>query len=207
MSDLFFHASYSFVIDLSNCKVGKEGIHQLLMEIIRRDGFFLHRWNNWTIISEKIVCSHVGEPFGNLRFKEEVIITDNSLCFRYVEQTDQQVMLPNIQSFVCMMLYAVKAAEQVQNGFDVHAVKCTVELENNAEVYFYEKYSPLTVDFSRLLKYGIPHEKRFEIEVESHGDVYALFNRFYQQYYTSSSIVKPYVTLIKEQFDKTYAAI
>lgn len=209
MNDLIYKASYSFVITIPLCKVGKEGVHQLLIEIIKRQekNCFLHRWNSWSLIDEGLVCRYEGEPFGNLHFKDEIIITDDTISCRYEECTDQQVMLPNIQSFVYMMLFAVKTAEQLQNGFDIHAANCMVELENNADVYFYEKYSPLPVDYSRLLKYGIPHKLDFGINVESHDDVFVLFNRFYQQYKSEGSVAKPYISLIKELFEHTYDAI
>ena len=135
MSDLFSQASYAFIITMPNCKVGKEGIHQLLIEVIKRYGnsYLANKWNRWSNSDGNLTCFYFEEPFGNLRFKELVTITDNAISYKYVEQTDQKVMLPNIQNFIYMMLFAVKTAEQLQGGFEKHSAKCEVKIENNAD--------------------------------------------------------------------------
>lgn len=209
MSDLVYNASYAFNIKLPKCKVGKEGIHQLLMELVRRfgDKYLLNRWNKWLDSDNGLICRYTGEPFGNLRIEEWVTITDDTISYKYVEYTDQQVMLPNIMSLIYMMLFAVKTAEQLQGGFEKHSSKCEVKMENNADVYFYEKYNPLVVDYLFLLKYTISKNLGYEIELENHDDVYALFNRFYNQYKSESSVAKPYITLVKDKFEQLYGAI
>lgn len=209
MSDLVYNASYAFNIKLLQCKVGKEGIHQLLMEMVRRygDKYLLNRWNEWLDSDNGLICRYTGEPFGNLRFEEWVTIADDTISYKYVEYTDQQVMLPNIMSFIYMMLFAVKTAEQLQGDFEKHSAKCEVKMENNADVYFYEKYNPLAVDYLFLLKYTISKNLGYEIELESHDDVYVLFNRFYNQYKSENSVAKPYITLVKDKFEQLYGAI
>lgn len=209
MIDLVYYASYAFNINLPKCKVGKEGIHQLLMDIVERHGnkYLSNKWNGWVVKDNSLICHYVGEPFGNLRFEEWVIITDDTISYKYVEHTDQQVMIPNIMSLIYMMLFAVKTAEQLQGGFEKHSSKCEVKMENNADVYFYEKYNPLAVDYLFLLKYTISKNLGYEIELENYDDVYVLFNRFYNQYKSESSVAKPYITLVKDKFEQLYGAI
>ena len=209
MSDLIYYASYAFNIKILNCKVGKEGIHQLLMDIIKHydNKYLSNRWSDWVDMDNVMICRYVGEPFENLRFDEWVTITDDMISYRYVENTDQQVMLPNIMSFIYVLLFAIKAAEQLQDGFEKHPIKCDVKVENNGNVYFYEKYNPLVVDYLLLLKYTISSNVCYEIELESHDDVYVMFNRFYNQYKTDSSVAKPYITLVRDSFEQFYDAI
>ena len=209
MSNLVYYASYAFNIKLPKCKVGKEGIHQLLMDIVKRHGnkYLLTRWNGWVVRDNGLICRYVGEPFGNLRFEECVIITDDTISYNYVEYTDQQVMLPNILSFIHMLLFGIKAVEQLQGGFEKHSAKCEVKMENNGEVYFYEKYNPLAVDYLFLLKYTIGKNVGYEIDLENHDDVFVLFNRFYNQYKSDSSFAKPYINLVKDSFEQFYDAI
>ena len=209
MSDLFSQASYAFIITMPNCKVGKEGIHQLLIEVIKRYGnsYLANKWNRWSNSDGNLTCFYFEEPFGNLRFKELVTITDNAISYKYVEQTDQKVMLPNIQNFIYMMLFAVKTAEQLQGGFEKHSAKCEVKIENNADAYFYEKYNPLAVDYLFLLQYIIGRNVKYEVEMENHNDIYLLFNRFYNQYKSEGSVAKPYITLVKDNFDQLYGSI
>lgn len=208
MSDLIYYASYAFNIKIPNCKVGKEGVHQLLMDIVKRhgDNYLSNRWGGWFNSDKGLICRYVGEPFGNLRFDECVTITGDTISYRYVENTDQQVLLPNILSFIYMLLFALKTAEQLQDGFENHSVKCEVKVENNGNVYFYEKYNPLAVDYLFLLKYTISSNVCYEIELKSHNDVYLLVNRFYNQYKTDSSVAKPYITLVRDSFEQFYDA-
>lgn len=209
MSDLFSQASYAFIITMPNCKVGKEGVHQLLIEVIKRYGnkYLSNKWSRWSNGGDNLTCRYTGEPFGNLRFEELVTITDYAISYKYVEHTDQKVMLPNIQSFIYMMLFAVNTVEQLQGGFEKHSAKCEVKMENNADVYFYEKYTPLAVDYLFMLKYILDRNVKYEMELENHDDIYLLFNRFYNQYKSESSVAKPYITIVKENFDQFYGSI
>lgn len=209
MSELFSQASYAFIITIPNCKVGKEGVHQLLMELIKRYGnsYIVNKWNRWSNSDSNLTCFYSEEPFGNLHFEEWVTITDHTISYKYVEQTDQKVMLPNIQSFIYMMLFAAKTIEQIQGGFEKHSAKCEVKMENNADVYFYEKYSPLAVDYLFMLKYIMGRNVKYEMELENHDDIYLLFNRFYNQYKSESSVAKPYITLVKDNFNQFYGSI
>ena len=76
--------------------------------------------------------------------------------------------------------------------------------EGQAKLYKEEKYSPLAVDFSRMLKYCLKKNTGFEIELENKEDVYLLINRIYQQYKSEHSLEKPYVTVVKGSFDLMY---
>lgn len=209
MNILRYKASFSFMISLQGCKAGKEGVHQLLKAIIERCGnnYLAHRWGNWLNRNHSLICHYAGEPFANLRFDEIITITDDAITYQYEELTNQQVMLPNTISFIYTLLFSVKTAEQLQGAFDEHPVKVEIQVENNADTYFYEKYCPLAVDYSILLKYAIDRNVSYEVVLENHKDVYLLFNRFFNQYKAEGSVAKPYITLVKDIFEQTYDAI
>lgn len=209
MNDLMFKALFTFNITFLGCKVGKEGIHKALMEIVNRqkNAYLTHRWSKWLNSENGLFCNYTGEPFGNLRFEELVNITDENISYKYEECTNQQIMLPNTQSYIYMMLFAVKTVEQLLGGFNEHSVRCEIKLENNADTYFYEKYNPLSVDYSFLLKYAIGRNVNFTIELENHEDVYILFNRFFNQYKAEGSIANSCITLVKDLFEQIYGAI
>ena len=207
MEELQYKAVFSFELLLSSCKIGKEGIDQEIMAALKRQeekGMYPIKWNRETSANGGVVLKYEGAPFTNLTYKNEFVIGDNTIAFTYEERTNQQVMLPNISSYVYMLLLAIKVAEKVNGDFDKNSVKCNVKIENNTDCYFYEKYSPLAVDFSRMLKYCLKKNTGFEIELENKEDVYLLINRIYQQYKSEHSVEKPYVTVVKGSFDLMY---
>lgn len=207
MTNLQYIASFSFEVILSKCKAGKEGLDQSIMEIIKhleKKGLYPIRWNRKMNSKGDIVLEYEGNPFANLSFKDCFVIGDNLISFTYEERTDQQVMLPNIYSYVYMLLVAIKVAKTLNGDFDKHSITCSVRIENNTDCYFYEKFSPLVVDYSRMLKYRLGKNVSFEFEVEKEEDVYMLVNRIYRQYMSDESVEKPYVTVIREHFNQLY---
>lgn len=207
MEGLQYKALFSFELLLSSCKIGKEGIDQEIMAALRRQeekGMFAIKWNRGTSANGDVVLKYESAPFANLTYKNELVIGDNTIAFTYGEKTNQQVMLPNIYSYVYMLLTATKVAEKVNGGFDKNSVKCSVKIDNNTNCYFHEKYSPLKVEFSKMLKYGLKEDPGFVIELANKEDVYLLINRIYQHYRSENSLVKPYVTVVKDSFDLMY---
>lgn len=207
MEELQYKAVFSFELLLSSCKIGKEGIVQEIMAALSRQeeiGMYPIKWNRKTCTNGDIVLKYEGAPFTNLTYKNEFVIGDNTIAFTYEEKTNQQVMLPNIYSYVFMLLTAIKVAEKVNGDFDKNSVKCSVKIDNNTDCYFHEKYSPLAVEFSRMLKYSLKKEPGFVIELENKEDVYLLTNRIYQHYKSEHSLEKPYVTVVKDRFDLMY---
>ena len=207
MEELQYKAVFSFELLLSSCKIGKEGIDQEIMAALRRQeekGRYPIKWNRRTSANGDIVLTYESAPFTNMTYKNEFVIGDNTIAFTYEERTNQQVMLPNIYSYVFMLLTAIKVSEKVNGNFDKNSVNCNVKIENNTDCYFHEKYSPLAVEFSRMLKYNLKKDPGFEIELENRGNVYLLINRIYHHYKSEHSLVKPYVTVIKDSFDLMY---
>ena len=205
--ELPFFAKFIFELSMPDCKVGKEGIYMGLNKLLNKKNENetpLFRWNECHDSGKGIECSYKDTPFANLFFCEELTITENRIIFAYTENTSQQLMLPNIHFFVRMLLIAIKAAEKVNGSFEEHYINSHISVEHNGDCFFYEKYSPLAVDYSFMLKYGIEKRIDFEFKIESNDDVYLLANRFYHQYKTSQSIVKPYVTVLKDSFDEVY---
>lgn len=207
MEELQYKAVFSFELLLSSCKIGKEGIDQEIMAALKRQeekGMYPNKWNRGTNANGDVVLKYESAPFTNLTNKNEFVIGDNTIAFTYEEKTNQQVMLPNIYSYVFMLLTSIKVAEKVNGGFDKKSVKCSVKMENNTDCYFHEKYSPVAVEFSRMLKYGLKNDLGFVIEIENKEDVYLLINRIYQRYRSEQSVEKPYVTVLKDSFDLMY---
>lgn len=207
MTDLQYIAKYFFEIRLPSFKTGKERIIQEIMTTINcqeNKGIYPIRWNSITNSNGEIVLDYERAPFINLFYKNEFVIGDNTITFTYEERTNQKVMLPNIYSYVYMLLLAMKVAEKMNGNFDKHCVKCRVMIDNNTDCYFYEKYSPLTVEYSRMLKYCLCRNVDFVIDVENKEHVYLLVNRIYQQYRSEQSMVKPYVTVVKDSFYLMY---
>ena len=207
MEELQYKAVFSFELLLSSCKIGKEGIDQEIMAALKRQeekGMYPIKWNRETGANGDVVLSYKSAPFTNLTYKNEFVIGEKSIAFTYEERTNQQVMLPNIYSYVYMLLMAIKVGEQVNGDFDKNSVKCSVKIENNTDCYFHEKYSPLAVDFSRMLKYVLRKSSEIVIEIDNKEDVYLLINRVYQQYQSEQSVEKPYVTVLKDSFDLMY---
>lgn len=207
MEELQYKAVFSFELFLSSCKIGKEGIDQEIMDALKRQeekGMYPIRWKRETSTDGDIVIKFESAPFANLTYKNEFVIGDNTIAFTYEERTNQQVMLPNIFSYVFLLLMAIKVAEKVNGGFDKNSVKCGVKIDNNTDCYFHEKYSPLEVVFSRMLKYSLKKELGFVIELANREDVYLLINRIYQHYKSENSVEKPYITVIKDSFDLMY---
>lgn len=207
MEELQYKAVFSFELLLSSCKIGKEGIDQEIMTALKRQekkGMYPIIWNRGTCADGDIVLKYEGAPFTNLTYKNEFVIGDNTIAFTYEEKTNQQVMLPNIYSYIYMLLTAIKVAEKVNGDFGKNSVKCSVKIDNNTDCYFHEKYSPLAVDFSRMLKYSLKEDPGFVIELANKEDVYLLINRIYRHYKSGQSVEKPYVTVVKDSFDLMY---
>lgn len=207
MDELHYKAVFSFELLLSSCKIGKEGIDQEIIAALKRQeekGMYPIKWNRGTCANGDVVLKNESAPFTNLTYKNEFVIGDNTIAFTYEERTNQQVMLPNIYSYVFMLLTAIKVAEKVNGGLDKNSVKCSVKIDNNTDCYFHEKYSPLIVEFSKMLKYGLNKNSGFVVELENKEDVYLLINRIYQHYRSEHSLVKPYVTVVKDSFDLMY---
>lgn len=205
-----YYAIFSFEIRLPNYKGGKESIHQAMIQMIRKNedrGLFLFNDLKWTSQGNYILSEYTGKPFANLLFTKSLRIGGDSISFTYVEKTDQQVMLPNILFFVYMLLFSTKITDALGGGFDKMKTFCRINTENNCDCYFHDKFSPLEVEYSSLLKYSLNKNSGFEYEMEKKEDVYELFNRFYHQYRTNESQVMPYVSLIKASFDKAYNQI
>lgn len=196
-------AKYSFKLQMPSCKVGKEGIYMALDSLIKKkqsNRVPIFRWSNREDLVKSIECCYSNMPFANLFFSEELSICDNGILFTYIEKTNQQLMLPNLMFFVNMLMMAIKTSETTNGAFDKNSVNCHIRVENNGECYFYEKYSPLVVDYSRMLKYVIAKEADVKMDIEAKNDVYLLVNRFYQQYKCQQSIEKPFVTVDKDKF-------
>ena len=207
MEELQYKAIFSFELLLSSCKIGKKGIDQEIMTALKRQeekGMYPIKWNRKTSAYGDVVLNYESAPFMNLTYKNEFVIGDNSIAFKYEERTNQHVMLPNIYSYVYMLLMAIKVGEKVNGDMDKNSVKCSVKIENNTDCYFHEKYSPLAVDFSRMLKYVLKKCSEIIIEIDNKEDVYLLINRVYQQYQSEQSVEKPYVTVLKDSFDLMY---
>lgn len=207
MDELQYKAVFSFELLLSSCKIGKEGIDQEIIAALKRQeekGMYPIKWNRGTCVNGDVVLKYESAPFTNLTYKNEFVIGDNTIVFTYEERTNQQVMLPNIYNYVCILLMAIKVADKVSGGFDKNSVKCSVKIDNNTDCYFHEKYSPLAVDFSRMLKYGLNKKSEISIIIDNKEDAYLLINRVYQQYRSEQSVEKPYITVIKDSFDLMY---
>lgn len=207
MEELQYKAVFSFELLLSSCKIGKEGIDQEIIAALKRQeekGMYPIKWKRETSTNGDVVLKYESAPFTNLTNKNEFVLGDNAIAFTYEERTNQQVMLPNIFSYVYMLLMAIKVAEKVNGDFDKNSVKCSVKIDNNTNCYFHEKYSPLKVEFSKMLKYGLKEDPGFVIELANKEDVYLLINRIYQHYRSEHSLIKPYVTVVKDSFDLMY---
>ena len=156
MEELQYKAVFSFELLLSSCKIGKEGIDQEIMASLKRQeekGMYPIKWNRETSANGDVVLKYESAPFTNLTYKNEFVIGDNTIAFTYEERTNQQVMLPNISSYVYMLLLAIRVAEKVNGNFDKNSVKCSVKIENNTDCYFYDEGGdgPVLED-----KYGDP---------------------------------------------------
>lgn len=205
--ELPFFAKFYFELSMPDCKTGKEGVYMTLHSLLNKkvvNGRPLFMWNKIKDNGKSIDCSYKETPFSNLVISEELSISGNSLCFKYTEKTSEQLMLPNILFYVNMLLMAIKAADKVNGGFDRQNVNCHITIEHNGNCFFYEKFSPLAVDYSFMLKYGIDKAVEFDFKIEGIDDIYLLINRFYQQYKTAQSMVKPYVTVVKDSFEEVY---
>lgn len=206
ITKLPYQAFLSFSLEMPSYKDGNEVILQKLQEFSNhqdnRNNLFLHGVK--TDENGAIVLTYSSTPFANLFFKEILAITDNAIAFSYEEQTDQKVMLPNIFSFVQMLMMSVKAFDEICCGFHIQKVICRIRIKNNTDSYFYEKYSPLMVDYSRILKYSLITKNEIAFEIKSRDDVYFLFNGFYQQYTSTNSLEKPFITVVKDNFYQVY---
>lgn len=202
-----YYASFSFEVSLPFCNAGKEGIHQELMGLIKKQeekGIVLFQGVSFKIQDGRIALSSLGQPFVNLQIKKELIISDTMVSYVYMEATDQNVMLPNIIFFINVLLDVVKTTEKLCGGFPEQGTVCKIVIDNTGDCFFYEKYSPLDVEYSTMLKYGLEKKNEFEIVIRNKEDVYHLLNRFYQQYKTAQSQSKPYVKLNKDSFFRAY---
>lgn len=206
ITKLPYQAFLSFSLEMPSYKDGNEVILQKLQEFSNHQD----KINRLFIQGEKlvdngaIVLTYLCMPFTNLLYKEKLVINDSAIAFSYEEQTDQQVMLPNIFSFIQMLMMSVKTIEEICCGFHIQDVTCQLNIKNNTDAYFYEKYSPLMVDYSRLLKYSLPSNNEFAFKIDNRDDVYLLFNGFYQQYTSKNSLEKPFITVQKDNFYQAY---
>lgn len=206
MKELPNRTVFLFELILPKCKVGKESLSLKLASLLQKQESkgMVFDWNCQEIVNDCIVRKSSGMPYANLFYSNILSVGDHSIEFEYEEKTDQQVMLPNISRFVYLLLLSVKTAERIDGGFDKGMAKCKIIVNGNADAFFYEKYSIFEVDYSRLLKYGINRTVNFEVPIEKKDDVYTLFNRFYQQFKATESMEKPFVTLVKNSFEKVY---
>lgn len=207
MTELSYKSFLSFELSLSNCKVGKEGIDQEFLALFNNHkeiSFLYNRLERNDEINDDLVKEYYGEPFANLSFINRLVISDCTIAYSYEERTNQLVILPNIFSYVYVLLAALKVSEKVAGNMGKHPIKCSVKIDNNTDCFFYEKYSPLLVDYSRMLKYGMNREAAYEIEIEDFEDIFDLINRFYHQFGTSHSVAKPYVTVDRDFFVQVY---
>lgn len=206
MENLQYKSVLSFTLTITDNKSGKEGLDQSFLNIIKKQeerDVFMGRWIR-SSQSGCIVWEYSGEPFANLTFCNKMIISDNCISYTYEENTNQEVMLPNMITFVMMLMLAFKVAEKENGDIVKNHIECGIKVENNTDCYFYEKYSPLEVDYSRMLKYCLAGNDGFTITVESRDDMYIAINRFYQKFQSAQSMQKPYVTVEKESFDQMY---
>lgn len=201
-----YKASYSFVINFPDCKVGKEEIQIVLNRLIKKlsNKVPIYMERKFSKVNECITYNYKGEYFANLFFDEILSISDYSVSYTYSEYTDQQIMLPNIYRFVYMLMLSIKTAEVINNGFKDKKVSCNIKADNNGYVYFYEKYSPVAVDYSKILKYKMDKIVNFKIGIDDRKDILTLFNRFYHQYKSDHSIDKPFVSIISDDFLRKY---
>lgn len=201
-----YQAFFSFSLEMPAYKDGNKRILRKLQEFSnhqdKRNKLFIQ--GEKSVENGAIVLTYFCMPFANLFYKEKLAINDNAIVFSYEEQTDQQVMLPNIFSFVQMLMMSVKTIEEICCGFHIQNVTCRLSIKNNTDSYFYEKYSPLMVDYSRLLKYSLPSNSEFAFKIDNRDDVYSLFNGFYQQYTSKNSLEKPFITVIEDNFYQAY---
>lgn len=198
-----YFAKFSFELQMSSCKVGKESIYIALDSLTKKkesNGIPAFRWAGREDKVDSIECRYSNMPFANLFFSEELSIHDSGILFTYAEKTNQQLMLPNLLLFVNMLIMAIKTLETTNGAFDKSRINSHIRVENNGDCYFYEKYSPLVVDYSRMLKYLIAREVDINMDIESKNDIYLLVNRFYQQYKCLQSIENPFVTVDKDKF-------
>ena len=206
MENLQYKSVLSFILTIKDCKTGKEGLEQRFLSLIKKQeerSVFMGRWIR-SLHSDNIVLEYSGAPFANLTFCNKMIISDSCISYTYEENTNQGVMLPNMIFFVKMLLLSFKVVEKENGDLIKHHIECGIKVENNTDCYFYEKYSPLEVDYSRMLKYCLAGNDGFTITVESRDDMYIAINRFYQKFQSAQSMQKPYVTVEKESFDQMY---
>lgn len=206
MENLQYKSVLSFILTIKDCKTGKEGLEQRFLSLFKKQkerNVFVGRWIR-SLQSSNILWEYSGEPFANLTFCNKMIISDDCISYTYEENTNQEVMLPNIITFVKMLMLAFKVAEKENGDFVKHHIECKIKVENNTDCYFYEKYSPLSVDYSRMLKYCLIGNDSFTITVESRDDMYIAINRFYQKFQSTQSVQKPYVSVVKENFNQVY---
>lgn len=206
MENLQYKSVLSFILTIKDCKTGKEGLEQRFLSLFKKQeerNVFVGRWTR-SLQSSNILWEYSGEPFANLTFCNKMIISDNCISYTYEENTNQEVMLPNMITFVMMLMLAFKVAEKENGDIVKNHIECGIKVENNTDCYFYEKYSPLEVDYSRMLKYCLAGNDGFTITVESRDDMYIAINRFYQKFQSAQSMQKPYVKVEKESFDQMY---
>lgn len=207
MVDLNYFSGISYKILMPDCKIGKEGICEQFIELLKRQENSVLSLLNWSRKMDDngiVSLEYCGAPFANLLFSNKIVIEDNVITFTYEEKSNQQVMLPNVFFYVNMLLISMKVAEKVNSGFGGEKVTCSVTINNNTDCFFYEKYSPIEVDYSRMLKYGMAKNANFEIKIECRDDIFLLVNRVYQQFKSSQSVEKPYVSVNKESCLKVY---
>lgn len=209
--ELKFFTKFSFAIMLPEYQGGKESIYRAFVDLLKKQekkGLLVnYKYSDYEIGDDVISIKYQGMPFVNLLFSEELLIRDNSMTYSYEEKVSEHLMLPNIYSYVIMTMMMVKIVEMFFESFENHNIECNVTITNNGDTYFYEKYSPLKVDFSWLHKYKIKPQTNFNFILKKHEDIYILINKIYQQYQTSLSRDKAFVIVDKTDFNKVYGEL
>lgn len=209
--ELNYFAHYSFTQDLSFYKGGKESIYNTFVDLIsglEKKGYIsATKYKQMLVYDDSIIIKYSKMPFTNLLFNEELRINDNVISYNYEEKCSDQLMLPNIFSYVLMVIILIKTAEKLSQGFDKNGVLCHVNVNHNGMNFFYDKYSPLKVNYSWLHKYKINEKINFDFCIDSYDDIYLLINRIYQQYKTEQSVDKVCVSVDKADFLMKYGEL
>ena len=209
--ELKYFTKLSFAIMLPEYQGGRESIYSAFVNLLEKQEqkavLIKYKYSQTKKDDEAISIKYQGMPFANLFFVEEILIKDNSMTYSYEEKVSDHLMLPNIYSYIMMTMMMVKMAEFLSGAFEKFTVDCNVTISNNGETFFYEKYSPLKVDFSWIHKYRIGPDVYFNYSLKNIGDCYVLINKIYQQYQTSLSIDKAFVTVDKADFYKLYGEL
>lgn len=206
--ELNYFAKYSFALSLDDFQGGKETIltafSTKMKEQERKYNLMALKYNKCEMDDDAIIIKYTRMPFANLLINEEILIKDQTICYYYEEKNSDKLLLPNIYSYITMLMLFVKIVQELIQDFDKQKVECKVDISHNGSTYYYDKYSPLKTDFSLIHKYSIKSENIFDYQLKNKDGIYALINKIYQRYYTEQSIDKRFVTVDKEDFLKKY---